>query len=273
MGASPYPILPTRSVIFRCRSGLPLAGTVQECFLRDDRFGHRAQCRLWIGEAAPRTRARFVIDSASWTMPTSRVGSLAERLPFRLSDTEAANEVFQQWLDGDEQRKRDLDLWTYCYIWKYFLVKKAQKSITEAAAIDDLIARAYQKVEQNRTEIQNPSRYASWVSVVCKNTFLNHARKDRVTESIHDEDGPELVAEPSGVEPDTLSQPLLQAIDRLPPYLQQTARLYFLERRTFPEIAEVVGKSVATVRTYKHKAIQRLRDDEALREHLHASSS
>jgi len=204
-------------------------------------------------------------------MSTSRVGSLAERLPFRMSETEAVNDAFRQWLDGEDAQKRNVDVWTYCYIWKYFLVKRTQNSITEASDIDDLIARTYQKVERNRTQINNPDRYASWVSVVCKNTFLNYTRKDRVTESIHDEDGPQLVADRPDADPDTIRQTLLRAIERLPSYLQPTARLYFLERRTFQEISEVIEKSVATVRTYKHKAVQRLREDEELREHFEAS--
>jgi RNA polymerase sigma factor (sigma-70 family) len=204
-------------------------------------------------------------------MSTSRVSSLTKRLPFELSETEAANEAFRRWRNGEEEQKRHVDVWTYCYIWKYFLVKKAQNSITEASDIDDLIARTYQKVERKRTQINDPDRYASWVSVVCKNTFLNYTRKDRVTESIHDEDGPRLVADNPDAEPDTIRQTLLRAIERLPSYLQPTARLYFLERRTFQEISEVIDKSVATVRTYKHKAIQRLREDEELREHFEAS--
>jgi RNA polymerase sigma factor (sigma-70 family) len=203
---------------------------------------------------------------------SSRVKELAERLPFDLSNTDAVNETFERWvLDDDPEAKRTLDLWTYCYIWKYFLTKQARDSITEAADLDDLIARAYQKVEKNRSDVDDTTRYASWVSVVCKNTFLNYARRDRVTESIDDEEGPQLIAETDDDNPGSLRQTILRSIDRLPEYLQETARLYFLERRTFREISEVIGKSVATVRTYKYKAIKRLRDDEELREYLRSS--
>lgn len=203
---------------------------------------------------------------------SSRVGSLAKRLPFDLSNTDAVNETFDRWVSGGtEEDKRTVDLWTYCYIWKYFLTKKAQDSIQEAADVDDLIARSYQKVEKNRTSIDDSTRYASWVSVVCKNTFLNYARRDRVAESIHDEETPELVADSNTNNPGSVRETVVRAIERLPDYLQTTARLYLLERRTFREIGEVIGKSVATVRTYKCKAMKRLRDDEEVREYLKSS--
>jgi RNA polymerase sigma factor (sigma-70 family) len=60
----------------------------------------------------------------------------------------------------------------------------------------------------------------------------------------------------------------VEAIERLPEYLQEPARLYFLENREFEEISEAVGKPVATIRTYKHKALKKLRTDERLQEYV-----
>jgi DNA-directed RNA polymerase specialized sigma24 family protein len=63
-----------------------------------------------------------------------------------------------------------------------------------------------------------------------------------------------------------------EAIDRLPQYLQKPARLYFLEDREFEEISDAVDKPVATVRTYKHKAVKQLRTDERLQEYVDRSN-
>ena len=65
-----------------------------------------------------------------------------------------------------------------------------------------------------------------------------------------------------------VQEALVEAIEGLPNYLQEPARLYFLENREFEEISEAVGKPVATVRTYKHKAMKELRTDERLREYV-----
>ena len=59
-----------------------------------------------------------------------------------------------------------------------------------------------------------------------------------------------------------------EAIEGLPPYLQEPARRYFLEDQEFEEISEAIGKPVATVRTYKHKAVKQLRTDDRLQEYV-----
>lgn len=209
------------------------------------------------------------------TTPTSRLRSVLEQIPFDLDDTDAVNDAFKQWSEDDsEAAKRNVDLWTYCYIWRYFLSKSARGSVDDPSDVDDLIARAYKKVEDGRTDIRRAGRYASWVSVICKNTFLNYARRDRVSQSIDADEGPELRADPDGPFDDVgyVRQAFEEAIHRLPTYLQETARLYFLENKSFKEVAEVIGKTVATVRTYKYKAVKRLRDDDQLRDVLNPPS-
>jgi RNA polymerase sigma factor (sigma-70 family) len=192
-----------------------------------------------------------------------------DQLSFALDDTEAVNQAFQTYRnEGRDEAEEQVEVWTYCYVYRYFMKKFGAGSIQEAADADDLIARAFQKARRKRSSVQDPSRYANWVSVVCKNTFLNYARRDRVAQSIDDEEGPELVAEdppPSRSDVGFVRQAFERAIDRLPDYLQEPARLYFLEDHTFQEIAEVIDKSVPTVRTYKHKAVKRLRKDDELR--------
>ena len=213
-----------------------------------------------------RHRARLIM-----TTPSSRLRSVTERLPFSVDDSDAANEAFRRWkVDDDADAERTVDLWTYCYVCRYFLGKAAGGAFERAAAPDRLITRTYEKVREKRDSVRNPDQYASWVSVVCKNTFLNHTRRDRTPQSIEAEGGPTLQAEKTR-KTDTIGfvrESLEAAIDRLPNYLQEPARLYFLENRDFEEISDEVGKPVPTIRTYKHKAVQRLREDETLREYV-----
>ena len=209
------------------------------------------------------------------TTPTSRLRTVLERLPFAVDDTEAANEAFRNWKRGDDDAKRIVDLWTYCYVCRYFLGKSAGGNFDSAAAPERLITRAYEKIRDKRETVRNPDRYASWVSVVCKNTFLNHTRRDRRAQSIDEEKGPTLRADERGRSQTVgfVQESLEAAIDRLPNYLQEPARLYFLEDRDFEEISEAVDKPVPTIRTYKHKAVQRLREDETLREYVDGTES
>jgi RNA polymerase sigma factor (sigma-70 family) len=210
------------------------------------------------------------------TTPSSRLRTVLDRLPFAVDDTDAANEAFRRWQTDDAaEAKRVVDLWTYCYVCRYFLGKSAGGNFDSAAAPEQLITRAYEKVRDKRDTVRNPDRYASWVSVVCKNTFLNHTRRDRRAQSIDEEKGPTLRADERGRSQTVgfVQESLEAAIDRLPNYLQEPARLYFLEDRDFEEISEAVDKPVPTIRTYKHKAVQRLREDETLREYVDGTES
>ncbi len=205
------------------------------------------------------------------TTPSSQLRTVLDQLPFSVEDTDAANEAFRRWQEEeDPSAERTVDLWTYCYVCRYFLAKSSGDTFSSAAAPSELITRAYEKVREKREGVRDASRYASWVSVVCKNTFLNHTRYDRTAESIHEERGPTLRAnEPkTTAEYGFVREAFEEAIERLPDYLQEPARLYFLEDMEFEEISETIGKAVPTVRTYKHKALQKLREDETLREYV-----
>lgn len=207
--------------------------------------------------------------------PTSELRTIIERLPFSVDDTAAANDAFGRWRNGgDPAAERIVDMWTYCYICRYFMSKSSQGAFDHASDTDELTTRAYRKVLDNRGEVRNPDRYANWVSVICKNTFLNYTRRDQFSESIEEEEGPTLTAEKrqSVAEVGFVREALDEAIDRLPQYLQKPARLYFLEDREFEEISDAVDKPVATVRTYKHKAVKQLRTDERLQEYVDRSN-
>lgn len=203
--------------------------------------------------------------------PFSELRNVIDRLPFGVDDTEAANGAFRDWRDGGGRRAgRLVDLWTYCYVCRYFLTKSAADALNHASDADELATRAFRKIRENREKVREPDRYASWVSVVCKNTFLNYTRRDRFPESIEEEGGPNLTADgtQSASNMGFVREALTDAIERLPSYLREPARLYFLEDREFDEISEEVDKPVATVRTYKHKAVKRLRDDDRLQEYM-----
>ena len=202
---------------------------------------------------------------------SSELRTVTDRLPFSVDDTDAANDAFRRWTEEeDSEAEYVMDLWTYCYICRYFLTKSAGDTFENASDADELVTRAYRKVQQNRGDVRSPNRYANWVSVVCKNTFLNYKRRNRFSESINREEGPELPANEDQPVANIgfVRETLVEAIQELPNYLQEPARLYFLENQEFDEISEEIGKPVATIRTYKHKAVKHLRSNEKLREYV-----
>jgi RNA polymerase sigma factor (sigma-70 family) len=197
----------------------------------------------------------------------SHLDRLVEHLPFPLDATEEVNAAFARWRDHQNREdEKIVALWTYCFVMRYFLVKAVRGTIRSASDLDALIATVYRKTDRKRDSVQNASRYASWVSVICKNTLINYVNRKRPEQSIQDEQGPVLTAESSATYHDAgfVLQALHDAIERLPSYLQETARLYFLQEFTYEEISEQIGKSVPTVRSYRHKAVQKFREDDRL---------
>jgi len=192
-------------------------------------------------------------------------------LPFGVLDTDAANQAFLRW--HKEQREEDeriINLWTYCYIRYYFLAKFLSRSYGGPADVEELIDKAYRRVEARRHTVDAPSRYANWVSVVVRNLFLNYTRSVKRQVTIDSEDfGPTLVAEDmDGVTYDAsyAHRVVREAIERLPPFLQDVARLSLLHNLSYEAISARTDRPVATVRTYMHRSLKKLRDDPGLEE-------
>ena len=197
----------------------------------------------------------------------SDLDRLVAHLPFSLDDTEKVNAAFARWrAHPNREDEKVVALWTYCFIMRYFMVKAVRGTLRSASDLDALIAKVYRKADRKRDTVKNASRYASWVSVICKNTLINYVNRKRPEQSIQDDQGPVLLAESSTTYHDAgfVLQALHNAIDRLPAYLQETARLYFLQELTYEEISERINKSVPTVRSYRHKVVKKFREDDRL---------
>jgi len=203
------------------------------------------------------------------------VNPVAAALPFGVLEVDEANAVFVRWRNGQRpEDKRLVDLWTYCYIRQYFLAKFLTRSYGGAADVEMLIEKAYRRIADKQSTVSTPSRYASWVSVVARHIFLNYIRSVQPHVPIDaDERSPTLVAEESDrVSYDAVyaHRVVNEAIDRLPPFLQEVARLSLLHDRSYDAISSLTGRPVGTVRTYMHRALKKLREDPGLKQAVRA---
>lgn len=202
---------------------------------------------------------------------------VANHLPFSLEDTCTVNRHFSRWSHrGGIHDKWTIDLWSYCYICRYFLVKYTLDEALHKSDIDLLVGEAFTRVQRNLQGVRSPDRFTHWVSVVCKNTLINYTRQQASYISLHGANAFDLL--PSTPEDHLICHDievaygtLSNAIRRLPRFLRVTARLRLLRRLTYQQISEETGQSVATARTYTHKAINHIRKDpemQALRDEL-----
>ncbi len=193
------------------------------------------------------------------------IQSLLVRLPFRLDETDKVNALY---LDNHEVNDpgvaETIDVWTYCYIRRYFQLKYARDFDGCIADYEKMIADSFRKVSAGRKGLGASTRYCSWVSVICKNTFLNYIRGKKRYVSIERAHIPLSSAEPTAAEvldARLLFHALQQAIDRLPSFLRTIATLRIIEEKDYETIADETGKEVPTIRSYVNKAIIRLRKD------------
>ncbi len=190
--------------------------------------------------------------------------SLASRLPFHLDESNRINEAYSRYVASGRRKDRLLvDIWTYCYIRRYYLIKFLKDGSFRSAELDQVVERTYRKVDRFRAQLDRDDRYAQWVSVVCRNTYMNFVSRRRYVVDLESVDHPtERLPDPDAdVDAGAIHLALLNAIAGLPEFLQTTARLRFVENLTYEEISRLTGKRVPTVRSYIHKICTRLRRD------------
>ena len=206
------------------------------------------------------------------TNPFHSLAAIAARLPFHLNETDKVNAAFRRWRRyDDDQAKYHVDLWTYCFIRRYFLVKFTRDHLyNNAADMEALIEQAHARVQQRQAMVSETARYASWVSVVCKHAFLNYLRTLQVVVSIDQDAGLQLPGEPIAALHDAgmVYEGLRRAIERLPGYLREVAHLRFARGISYHAIEQFTGKPLPTVRSYVYKAALKLRADPLFRAYL-----
>ena len=203
-----------------------------------------------------------------------RLGAIAARLPFPLADFQAVDETFCRWAKHHEDRDLEtLEIWLYCYVQRYVLARLMRFDPLGAGEADRIIEKVFERAHEFG-KVSEPEHFTRWVSVVCRNTFINSLRRRYQPNELEDA---HLAGAVENAEPDLseldrahLRYVLDQAIGRLPPSIQPVARMRLLERRSYEHIADTTGHKLATVRTYAAKAVQRLRDDPGLRALGHA---
>jgi DNA-directed RNA polymerase specialized sigma24 family protein len=197
--------------------------------------------------------------------------AIASHLSFPLDATDEVNRAFQCWQAYHSiEAKHAVHLWTYCYVYRYFTLKFMQVSRANTADFDLAVGQAYGKIQDGLKKGGQIERYASWVSVICRNTYINYlrSRTKKQTSSVEGSKivGPVILPSEPCYDEAVLLQVLRGAIGRLPPSLREVARLRFVENRGYEDISGRTGQALPKVRTYAHRATKKLVQDPELLE-------
>lgn len=195
--------------------------------------------------------------------------SLAARLPFAVDDYPAAGRAFAAWrASGLAADGEAVQLWAYCYVQRHLYGRFARERWGSASDVDDAISRAFLDVVAAFPRITDPSRFASYVSVICKRTVLGHRDRRQTTVEVDDEVLPPQDAdEADPFAAEAVRADIEAALAELPPSVVDVARMRYLDRLDYETIAARTGRPLASVRTYAARAAERLRADPFLRAH------
>ncbi|GAC1452201.1 MAG: RNA polymerase sigma factor RpoE [Vulcanimicrobiaceae bacterium] len=135
--------------------------------------------------------------------------------------------------------------------------------------VQDAFVRAFRALGKMTEEARRELRLQPWLYTITLNVTRNRLRSKRPTnvalDALADPDAllnntqegpeqPEAVVE-RGTDLELVEQALLQ----LPMHLRAAATLRFIEGRSHPEIAEILGQPIGTVKSHVHRAVRILR--------------
>ena len=134
--------------------------------------------------------------------------------------------------------------------------------VGNSAEAEDLTAQTFLKAWEaiDRYQVRG-APFVSWLLRIAHNLGVSHLRSKRETSQVHEglvddkpRRDPEHVAQQSAEE-----EMVRAAILNLREEQRQVIILRFIEDLEYPEVAEIIGKSVAAIRVIQHRALNALR--------------
>jgi RNA polymerase sigma-70 factor (ECF subfamily) len=139
--------------------------------------------------------------------------------------------------------------------------------VGNAAEAEDLTAQAFMRAWEAIPRYQvRGAPFVSWLLRIAHNLGVSHLRSRRESSELHDGivdqkayRDPEASYERSAEE-----ELVREAILKLRPEQRQVIVLRFIEDLEYPEVAAIIGKTVAAVRVIQHRALGSLRKQMSL---------
>jgi RNA polymerase sigma factor (sigma-70 family) len=202
---------------------------------------------------------------------TRALDEVAAALPFAIDDYKAVNLTFVRWREeGSDADYETLQKWIYCYSRRYLIIKFLRLPQANPADIEEPIGDAFRRARRHMTSVDNPDRFASYVSVICKNVFVSYCRTLKRAQRVEMDLDLTPASSDSDIDPfeaadrSVLLYVVQTAIDRLPEWLRTVARMRLVDGEEYEAIEQATGFQRATLRAYTSKAVNILREDPLL---------
>ena len=127
----------------------------------------------------------------------------------------------------------------------------------DEAAAEDAAQEIFLRIWKALPDFRGDSSVSTWIYAIARNTCLSRRRiaAERRTYSLEETNASEI---PSHDPPAAADSDLRAAIDRLPAKYKQVLVLFYLEDRSYQQVALALGVPMGTVKTYLHRGKKEL---------------
>lgn len=127
----------------------------------------------------------------------------------------------------------------------------------DEAAAEDATQEIFLRIWKGLPDFRGDSSISTWIYAIARNTCLTRRRiaSERRTYSLEETNAAEI---PSHDPPAAADSDLRAAIDRLPAKYKQVLVLFYLEDRSYQQVALALGVPMGTVKTYLHRGKKEL---------------
>lgn len=151
-----------------------------------------------------------------------------------------------------------------------FAYTVALRVVGDEGEAEDVAQEAFVRAHRALSRFRGDSKFSSWLYRITVNRALTHLkRRKRRPDTVEMTSSPGVEAEvrsrrscenPERVVLDNdLAACVRRAVDALPPRYRTVVTLFYLEERSYKEVADVLGVPMGTLKTHLHRARAMLR--------------
>jgi RNA polymerase sigma-70 factor (ECF subfamily) len=137
----------------------------------------------------------------------------------------------------------------------------AYSILGEASSADDAAQQVFIRIWRALPGFEGRASISTWIFTIARNTCLTHSKRNAAQRTLSlDIDEVRVAAESRNVRPrEDRGQPdVSRLISQLPEKYRQVIVLFYMEERSYEEVARLLDLPMGTVKTYLHRAKKQL---------------
>ncbi|MFA6468138.1 MAG: RNA polymerase sigma factor [Bacteroidota bacterium] len=139
---------------------------------------------------------------------------------------------------------------------KHGLFRFCMRLVSESEIAEDIVQETFVRMIDEKMSLHNPAALKSWMYMIARNEAFTQLKKRKRTRMLFEDDQDVFIEESTSdsIETAERSAIITSFVNRLLPQYKEVLVLREYEAMNYEEIAEVIGASVATVKSRLFRA-------------------